>query len=188
MSGARQTRAAAYNILGMNEEAEADIEHLTPRKPRKEILKTILLGLLILLAGWGSVAGLVLWRLDTRDAIRNVEADWSVVRWIVDESLLDPVPALEEWGRPTRWIRVKFSYAVDGNDYFGEQTYAGGRRTSNYSAGDSVTVYYDPTDHENAVLKRGVTRHPYIADLVWIPLLAGFCAGGYGLYLMVSWW
>ena len=95
-----------------------------------------------------------------------------IVQGIIEDSLLDPVPALESWGRPTRWISVKFSYTADGNDYFSEQIYAAVLRTSNYSPGDSVTVYYDPSDHENALLKREV--HPFILDLVWIPVLAGF--------------
>jgi hypothetical protein len=103
-------------------------------------------------------------------------------------------------GLPGFRTLVRYEYVVDGEEYEGREL-AGGdfpyrgavgaaRRLAAYPVGALVTVRYDPTEPDIAVLETGVSVDvlylPIMATLLMVAALAIFSWGGWRLFRVLT--
>jgi hypothetical protein len=112
-----------------------------------------------------------------RDA--RASADWPAAPGVITDSSLE---FNQDEDGDSYTPHVAYTYQVNGVSYesytikFGENTYSSERTAQEiigqYPVGQEVTVFYDPTDPDSAILEPGVSGGSYIVLSVGLLFLA----------------
>ncbi len=122
---------------------------------------------------WGVVWASSSWLQRQRD-MRNARPSWPTAQGTVISSREviadDAEPDSESTGMQ---VTVRFRYDVGGQSYSGSQEWwqissAGGK---NYARGSAVTVYYNPTNPQQAVVSPEQDSHWWQLSMICIPVL-----------------
>jgi hypothetical protein len=99
--------------------------------------------------------------------------DWPAVAGIVESSGF-----IVTGSRPSTAAQyVTYRYQVSGQAYRGQRAHFGiaiatHNAVLSYHEGQSVTVYYDPNDHQNSVLRRDDARPAWFGLIVGVAFIA----------------
>jgi uncharacterized protein DUF3592 len=134
----------------------------SPTRPRGRPVRTLIVGLVILVGG---LLGLVPLGLEWGSA--DASSDWPSTRGAVTSSSLSSTKHVRAGSSETWTVHVSYSYKVGGASHVGTAIHKGGFPSydsksearavlSRYGEGAAVTVFYDPSNPSDAVLEPGV--------------------------------